>query len=131
MVWPPKLASKLPPWVGRHQGAPQKGTGALGQAWVCMEMAKAGAKAGGGAHVALTDLGGCYGNIWGGGLYPILHSFGVRGDMPLGIKLWVEGTVAPPVWGGVECPRVVPKGYLWVNQALLWGRVFKVAQPYS
>ena len=29
--------------------------------------------------------------------------------MILNIKLWVESTVAYPVWNGVECPRVVPK----------------------
>ena len=38
MVWLPKLTSKLAPWVGRHQGAFQKGTGALEQAWMCMEL---------------------------------------------------------------------------------------------
>ena len=42
-------------------------------------------------------------------MYFILHSFGVRGNMLLNIKLWVESTVAFPVWNGVECPRVVPK----------------------
>ena len=59
--------------------------------------------------MALTDLEKCYDNIWREGLYFILHSFGVRGDMLLNIKLWVESTVAFPVWNGVECPRVVPK----------------------
>ena len=109
MVWLPKLTSKLSPWIGRHQGAFQKGTGALEQAWMCMEMIREKVKAGGEAHVALTDLEKCYDNIWREGLYFILHSFGVRGDMLLNIKLWVESTVAFPVWNGVECPRVVPK----------------------
>ena len=59
--------------------------------------------------MALTDLEKCYDNIWRESLYFILHSFGVRGAMLLNIKLWVEGTVAYPVWNGVECPRVVPK----------------------
>ena len=66
-------------------------------------------KAGGEVHVALTDLGKCYDNIWREGLYFILHSFGVRGDMLLNIKLWIESTVASPVWNEFECPRVVPK----------------------
>ena len=59
--------------------------------------------------VALTDLEKCYDNIWREGLYFILHSFGVRGAMLLNIKLWVESTVAFPVWNGVECPKVVPR----------------------
>ena len=29
MIWLPKLTSKLSPWIGRQQGAFQKGTGAL------------------------------------------------------------------------------------------------------
>ena len=59
--------------------------------------------------MALTDLEKCYDNIWREGLYFILHSFGVRGAMLLNIKLWVESTVAFPVWNGVECPKVVPR----------------------
>ena len=76
---------------------------------VHMEMIREKVKAGGEVHVALTDLEKCYDNIWREDLYFILHSFGVRGDMLLNIKLWVESTVAFPVWNGVECPRVVPK----------------------
>ena len=66
-------------------------------------------KAGDEDHVTLTDLKKCYDVIWREGLYFILHSFGVRGDMLLNIKLWIESTVAFPVWNGVECPRVVSK----------------------
>jgi hypothetical protein len=109
MVWLPKLTSKLAPWIGRHQGAFQKGTGALEQAWMCMELIREKVEGGGEAHVALTDLEKCYDNIWREGLYFILHSFGVRGAMLLNIKLWVESTVAFPVWNGVECPKVVPR----------------------
>ena len=78
MVWLPKLTSKLSPWIGRHQGAFQKATGALEQAWMCMEMIREKVKAGGEAHVALTDLEKCYANIWREGLYFILHSFRVQ-----------------------------------------------------
>ena len=68
------------------------------------EMTREKVKAGGEAHVALTDLEKCYDNIWREGLYFILHSFGVREDMLLNIKLWIESTVAFPVWNGVDTP---------------------------
>lgn len=109
LVWLPRLVSDLSPWIGRHQGAFQKGTGALEQSWLCMELIHEQVRKGGEAHVALTDLEKCYDNIWREGLYFILHSFGVRGDMLQNIRLWVESTVAFPVWNGVECPRVTPK----------------------
>ena len=34
---------------------------------------------------------------------------GLNFSMLLNIKLWVESTVAFPVWNGVRCPKVVPR----------------------
>ena len=93
MVWLPRLTSKLAPWNGRHQGAFQKGTVALEQAWMCMGLIREKVEGGGEAHVALIDLEKCYDNNWREGLYFILHSFDVRRAMLLNIKLWVESIV--------------------------------------
>ena len=84
MVWLPKLTSKLFPWIGRHQGAFQKGTGALEQAWMCMEMIREKVKAGGEAHMALTDLENAM-PTFGGGACISFHT-------PSGLKETCPGT---------------------------------------
>ena len=63
MVWLPQLTNKLAPWIGRHQGAFQKGTGVLEQAWMGMELIRERAREGDEAHVALNDLEKCYDDI--------------------------------------------------------------------
>ena len=73
-----------------------------------MELIREKVEEGDEAHVALADLEMCYYNIWRGGLHFILHSLGASGAMLLNIKLWIESTVASPVWNGVECPKGMP-----------------------
>ena len=58
-------------------------------------------------HAALTDPEKCYDTVWREGLYFLLYSYGVQGDMLRNIKSWIENTRAIPEWNGTvgKSPR--------------------------
>ena len=60
MVWLPCLTQKLQPHITKHQGAFQKGTGALEQAWLATQLLQERREQGLETHAALTDLEKCY-----------------------------------------------------------------------
>ena len=88
MVWLPSPTDKLQPHITKHQGAPQKATGALEQAWLATQLLQEGREQGIGTHAALTDLEECYDTVWREGLYFLLYSSGIQGDMRRGTKSW-------------------------------------------
>ena len=57
----------------------------------------------------LTDLEKCYDTVWREGLYFLLYSYGVQGNMLRNIKNWVEDTRAIPEWNGTVGKPVTPK----------------------
>ena len=59
MVCPPSLTDKLQPHITKHQGAFQKGTGALEQAWLATQLLQERREQGTKTHAALTDLEKC------------------------------------------------------------------------
>ena len=58
---------------------------------------------------ALTDLEKCYDTVWREGLYFLLYSYGVQGDMLRNIKSWIENTRAIPEWNGTVGKGVTPR----------------------
>ena len=83
----PELTDKLQPHITKHQGAFQKGTGALEQAWLATQLLQERREQGIETHAALTDLEKCYDTVWREGLYFLLYSYGVQGDMMSQSKL--------------------------------------------
>ena len=63
MVWLPSLTGKLQPHITKHQGAFQKGTGALEQAWLATQLLQERREQGIETHAALTDLEKCYDTV--------------------------------------------------------------------
>ena len=109
MVWLPSLTRKLQPHISGHQGAFQKGTGALEQAWLAAQLLQDRREQGLETHAALTDLEKCYDTVWREGLYFLLYSYGVQGDMLRNIRGWIEETKATPEWNGTVGRTVTPK----------------------
>ena len=109
MVWLPSLTDKLQPHITKHQGAFQKGTGALEQAWLATQLLQERREQGIETHAALTDLEKCYDTVWREGLYFLLYSYGVQGDMLRNIKRWIENTRAIPEWNGTVGKGVTPR----------------------
>ena len=109
MVWLPSLTDKLQPHITKHQGAFQKGTGALEQAWLATQLLQERREQGIETHAALTDLEKCYDTVWREGLYFLLYSYGVQNDMLRNTKSWIENTRAIPEWNGTVGKGVTPR----------------------
>ena len=109
MVWLPSLTDKLQPHITQHQGAFQKGTGALQQAWLAAQLLQERREQGIETHASLTDLEKCYDTVWREGHYFLLYSYGVQGDKLRNIKSWIDSTQAIPEWNGTVGKGITPR----------------------
>ena len=76
--------------------------------------------------MALTDLEKCYDNIWREGLYFVLYSFGVRGDMLRNIKSLdrKHSCFSRVEWG--DLPESDPKGGPQAGMRAVASRTFGI-----
>ena len=63
MLWLPRRTDKLQHHITKHQGALQKGTVALEQAWLATQLIQERREQGIETHAALTDLQKCYDTV--------------------------------------------------------------------
>ena len=109
MVWLPSLIDKLQLHITKHQGAFQKGMGALEQAWLATQLLQERREQRVETHAALTNLEKCYDTVWREGLYFLLYNYGVQGDMLRNIKSWIENTRVIPEWNGIVGKGITPR----------------------
>ena len=110
VVWLPRVMRVLSPSLVVEQGCAKQGQGAQGHLWAFLSLAEDSIQVldgeGEGLCALFADVHKAYNQVWRDGLFLILYTQGLRGNLWQLIQAWLGGAVASTEWNGAQGPEV-------------------------